>query len=306
MSYDIRPFRTIQDFHQCVALQEETWGHGFSERVAPAILKVAQILGGVSAGAYDDHGALAGFVFGMTGVRDGEVVHWSDMLAVRRGIRDAGLGTLLKAYQRDTLLELGVTKMYWTFDPLQSRNAYLNFSKLGIVVREYARDMYGQTDSPLHRGIGTDRFIALWHMDSQRVARRISGAERGPTAAEAGGGVVALGERAGGGVATGGEADGGPSGGGATSAEAPPAGQAPATSLPEPGEPVLTLDGPDIRVAVPADISEIMAASMDLAVAWREATRAALTHYMNQGYEVREFLRGPRTSHYVLTPGSRP
>jgi len=38
--------------------------------------------------------------------------------------------------------------MHWTFDPLQSRNAYLNFAKLGIIVREYAADMYGETDSP--------------------------------------------------------------------------------------------------------------------------------------------------------------
>jgi len=276
VSYDIRPFRTIREFHDCVALQEETWGHGFSERVAPAILKVAQILGGVSAGAYDSGGSLVGFVFGMTGVRDGEVVHWSDMLAVRRGIRDTGLGTLLKAYQRDTLLGRGITKMFWTFDPLQSRNAYLNFSKLGIVVREYARDMYGQTDSPLHRGIGTDRFVALWLMDSDRVARRVGGRERGPAAEDVEGAPVALREQ-----------DGG-------------------TSMPEPGTPDLDLQGPRVQVAVPSDISEIMATSMDLAVAWREATRSALTHYLARGYEVREFLRGQRTSHYLLIAESRP
>ncbi|HKJ03360.1 MAG TPA: hypothetical protein VJ997_12925 [Longimicrobiales bacterium] len=276
MTQEIRPFRTIQEFHDCVALQEETWGHGFSERVAPAILKVAQILGGVSAGAWDDAGALVGFVFGMTGVRDGEVVHWSDMLAVRRGLRDTGLGARLKAYQRDVLLEQGVTKMFWTFDPLQSRNAYLNFSKLGIVVREYARDMYGQTDSPLHRGIGTDRFIALWLMDSERVARRVRGEERGPTAEAVGDAPRALSE-------------------GATG-----------SSLPEPGDPDLSLDAPAVQVAVPSDVSEVMATSMELAVAWREATRAALTHYLGRGYEVREFLRGPRTSNYLLTPEGRP
>jgi predicted GNAT superfamily acetyltransferase len=276
MNHEIRPFRTIQDFRDCVVLQEETWGHGFSERVAPAILKVAQILGGVSAGAYDDTGSLVGFVFGMTGVRDGEVVHWSDMLAVRRGIRDTGLGTRLKVYQRDVLLERGVTKMFWTFDPLQSRNAYLNFSKLGIVVREYVQDMYGQTDSPLHRGIGTDRLIALWLMDSERVARRVRGDERGPTAERAGAGPAALSELS------------------------------DTSDLVRPGEPDLTLDAPEILVAVPLDISEIMAASMDLAVAWREATRAALTHYLGRGYEVREFLRGQRTSNYLLTRESRP
>jgi chorismate synthase len=269
--YTIRPFRDIDELRACVALQEETWGHGFSERVAPAILKVAQILGGVAAGAYDPQGKLTGFVFGMTGVKDGEVVHWSDMLAVRRGVRDTGLGTRLKAYQRKVLLERGIRKMFWTFDPLQSRNAYLNFAKLGIVVREYARDMYGQTDSPLHHGIGTDRFIALWHLASPRVERRVTGLERGPTAVDV--------------------------------LDAAPA-LAPLETRGEPvrpGRPLLNLDVPRVRVAIPEDISALMAQSMALAVSWREATRTALTHYMDRGFEVQELVRGEGVSEYLLS-----
>jgi len=268
--YDIRPFASVAELHECVALQEETWGHGFSERVAPAILKVAQILGGVAAGAYTGDGALAGFVFGMTGVRDGEVVHWSDMLAVRRGIRDRGLGTTLKAYQRRVMLAQNVQKMFWTFDPLQSRNAYLNFSKLGIVVREYVRDMYGETDSPLHRGIGTDRFIALWLLASERVRERVERNARGPRMADRLSDPQALGE--------------------ADASE----------TLPSPGTPVLELDAPTVRVSVPTEISELMSRSMEHAVAWREATRSAFVHYLDRGYEVRELLRGERTSDYLL------
>lgn len=268
--YTIRPFETIEELRACVRLQEATWGEGFSERVSPAILKVSQILGGVAAGAYDAGGALVGFVFGMTGLRDGEIVHWSDMLAVRAEVRDTGLGTRLKAYQRDAVLGLGVDKMYWTFDPLQSRNAYVNFSKLGIVVREYVEDMYGETDSPLHRGIGTDRFIALWLLTSERVGRRIGGRERGP-------GVEAL-EGAGRGL----EGEGGRG------------------DLPRPGEPRLFLGNDVVSVSIPSDVVRIMDESMDLALEWRRATRAALTHYLGQGYEVRELLRGDPTSDYLL------
>ena len=39
-SHIIRPFETMQEFHSCVELQEQTWGLGFSERVPTAILKV--------------------------------------------------------------------------------------------------------------------------------------------------------------------------------------------------------------------------------------------------------------------------
>jgi predicted GNAT superfamily acetyltransferase len=278
--HTIRPFSGIDELKACVALQEETWGHGFSERVPTAILKVAQILGGVAAGAWNADGGLDGFVFGMTGVRDGEVVHWSDMLAVRRGLRDTGLGTRMKAYQRETLLAQGVRKMYWTFDPLQSRNAHVNFSKLGIVVREYAQDMYGETDSPLHHGIGTDRFIALWLMDSERVVTRMSGAQSG----------------------SGVDADTELSVGVALASTGP----ADDPDPPRPGAPTLGLGADVVRVAIPADVSRLMAGSMELAVSWRETTRRALTHYLDRGYEVREFVRGTRTSDYLLMKRTTP
>ncbi len=276
-SWDIRPFRTIEEFRACERLQEETWGEGFADRVPTATLKVVQIIGGIAAGAYARDGSLVGFVFGMTGVRDGEVVHWSDMLAVKRSLRDSGLGTRLKAYQRQVMMERGVTKMHWTFDPLQSRNAYLNFSKLGIVVREYAEDMYGETDSPLHRGIGTDRFIALWGMDSERVRRRMAGEERGPDVGVLSAYPAALGPA----HHTGGQP-------------------------PEPGRVSLGMEDPVVSVAIPADISAVMAGSMELAVAWRRSTRMALTHYVGRGYEVRELVRGPHTSHYLLFRESHP
>jgi predicted GNAT superfamily acetyltransferase len=49
-----------------------------------------------------------------------------------------------------------------------------------------------------------------------------------------------------------------------------------------------------------------MVESMELAVAWRRSTRMALTHYMDRGYEVRELVRGPLTSHYLLFRESLP
>ncbi|MCG6986678.1 MAG: hypothetical protein LJF06_00610 [Gemmatimonadetes bacterium] len=297
--HTIRPLAGPEELKACVALQEETWGVGFSERVPPALLKVAQMLGGVAAGAWSADGTLDGFVFGMTGVRDGEVVHWSDMLAVRRGIRDQGVGTSLKAYQRQVLLERGVRRMFWTFDPLQARNAHINFTKLGIVVREYVHDMYGETDSPLHRGIGTDRFVALWLMDSERVAARLAGGERGPGRGEVRGVPVALGEAE---VSPAGQEGAGAARSSGARAQGPP----PTRGIPRPGAPVLGLSDARLRVAIPADVSRVMAASMDLAVAWRKATRSVLTHYLERGYEVRELVRGERTSDYLLEERSTP
>lgn len=284
--HTIRPLTGPEELNACVALQEETWGVGFSDRVPPGLLKVTQMLGGVAAGAWNAEGVLDGFVFGITGIRDGELVHWSDILAVRRGIRDGGVGTKLKAYQREVLLERGVRTMLWTFDPLQARNAHINLSKLGVVVREYVLDMYGDTNSPLHRGIGTDRFLALWLMDSERVVARVAGTERSPRAQDVEDVAVALGE----------EEDGGTS-----SSQAQLGAGAPVWEPPRPGVPRLDLDDEAVRVAIPSEISRIMSDCLEVAVAWRDATRSTFVHYLNRGYEATELVRGSRLSHYLLT-----
>jgi predicted GNAT superfamily acetyltransferase len=83
------------------------------------------------------------------------------------------------------LLARQVQTIYWTFDPLDAKNAHINFARLGILAREYRVNMYGgQTDSPLHRGIGTDRLIAVWPIGAARVQERLAG-NRGTTPAAA-------------------------------------------------------------------------------------------------------------------------
>ena len=171
----IRPLANRSEMEQCVELQRTTWGPDFNETVPPAILWVAQETGGVASGAFTPDGRLLGFVFGVSGVRDRRLVHWSDMLAVHPEARGMGLGVALKLHQRELLLERGIEVVHWTFEPLEARNAWLNFRRLGIVVREYMRDVYGDTGSDLHAGIGTDRLLAEWHIGSPRVAARVDG-----------------------------------------------------------------------------------------------------------------------------------
>ncbi len=184
----IRRVETLAEYHECLAIQEETWGSGFRELVPPAILMVAQKLGGVCAGAFAPSGRMLGFVFGMTGIRDGRLAHWSDMLAVRPEARGAHIGERLKYYQRDLVRAVGVETMYWTFDPLVARNAHLNLNRLGARAVEYVVNMYGsETGSPLHGGLATDRIVVAWGLTSasgtSQRARR-SGVLVNPIAAD--------------------------------------------------------------------------------------------------------------------------
>ena len=165
----IRRLASLDEFEEAVTIQDETWGAGFSERVPAAILNVAQKVGGVTAGAFGPDGRLLGFVFGLTGIRDDRLVHWSDMLAVRVEARGRHLGDRLKQFQRDCVRDIGVDTMLWTFDPLVARNAHFNLNRLGARPVEYVPNMYGaNTGSPLHGRMETDRWIAAWRLDGSR------------------------------------------------------------------------------------------------------------------------------------------
>ena len=155
----IRPISTLTEFRACVDLQAEVWGPQYTDSVPASLLQVATYVGGVVLGAFTATDELVGFLFGLTGIDGGEIVHWSHLLGVRDGTRNLGVGRLLKEAQRAELAKRGVKRMSWTFDPLVAKNAYLNLNRLGARVVEYVPNMYGTTTSPLHYGIPTDRLV---------------------------------------------------------------------------------------------------------------------------------------------------
>jgi predicted GNAT superfamily acetyltransferase len=251
----IRPLASIADYDEAVALQDETWGAGFSDRVPAAILRVGQKVGGVSAAAFDADGRMLGFVFGLTGVRDGRLVHWSDMLAVREHARGKHLGERLKIYQRDVLRDIGVQTMFWTFDPLVARNAHFNLNRLGASIADYVPNFYGaNTGSILHGGLPTDRLVAEWELTAHTAA----------PARSANG--------------TGGRYE-----------------DVPRTAIVEGGEPRGIVPLPDtarVYVPIPRDIETVLSSDAGVALSWRLATRDAIMHYLARGYRVTAFHRG--------------
>lgn len=272
--FTLRSLDSAQDFDAAVALQRHVWGDDFTDLVPAALLRVVQHVGGVAAGAFTDTGELAGFVFGVSGIRDGRLSHWSDTLAVREEYRDRGLGEALKRFQRNLLLPLGVERVYWTFDPLESRNAYLNFNRLGATAAEYRRDFYCATGSTLHEHIGTDRLVVQWEIGAPRVAGLLDGTRaREAFTDEMMHGIPLVNETC--------EGDEGP------------------MSM----EPNLTFEVPRVRLAIPADIQQLKARSPQAAREWRRITRLASEEYLARGYSARALVRRGACSEYLLELG---
>ncbi len=202
---EIRACRGFEELEACVQLEIETWGYDPADLVPKKTFLLAQKVGGQVIGAFEqgsgvrDKGSktdeqrteksdqrsvpagaqLVGFAMAIPGVKSTGAgptpyLH-SHMLAVKEGYRNQGIGARLKLEQRLDALSRGIRRMEWTFDPLEIKNAYLNIHRLGAVIREYRPDFYGVSSSRLQGGLPTDRLLAEWELDSDRVQATLDG-----------------------------------------------------------------------------------------------------------------------------------
>jgi predicted GNAT superfamily acetyltransferase len=174
----IRPLVGDADIAACQALQGLTWGTGeHSGLIQHSVLGIMTNVGGLVVGGFVDD-ILKACLISFAGYdKSGSLIHWSSRLAVHPDYRDSGLGHDMKNHQRLACKEMKVKDIYWTYDPLESRNAHFNINKLGAQVEEYKRDAYGLSASPIHQGIGTDRFLVRWSVKTPCKPRTFELAE---------------------------------------------------------------------------------------------------------------------------------
>jgi predicted GNAT superfamily acetyltransferase len=272
----IRDIERISEMRAVERLQKEVWGFDDLEVLPMTLMKASREVGAILVGAFDGD-LLVGFAYGLIGLENGRVMVHSDMLAVREEYRNQNLGFRLKLAQRERALSLGLSNMTWTFDPLQSRNAHLNFARLGVVSDRYEINFYGEEASSfLHSD--TDRLWVHWPLQSERVRQRIEGTAR-PAFAQAEleklRRLVQCGE-----------------------------GSAPQSSRLDEGQ-----ADAQVLIEIPGDIISLEKRSLELGRQWREATRRAFIEALAAGYTVEEFYRlnreGPACGAYLLRPGQR-
>ncbi|KQL43924.1 hypothetical protein AN963_20935 [Brevibacillus choshinensis] len=168
-------YRTMTTALQMVEmedLQRRIWG---PSSISPVPQLMAAIHnGGVVIAAFHDEKPV-GFCYGFAGFKQGKSHLCSHMLGILPEYRDWGIGKQLKLSQRDWAIENGYDKMTWTYDPLESRNAYLNLCKLGGTVSTYLDSYYGDMGDGINKGMPTDRFLLEWELTSERVVHCIEG-----------------------------------------------------------------------------------------------------------------------------------
>ena len=283
----IRDLKSIEDLTHLKAVEKEVWGMGDDDSLPLTLAIALKAAGNIFVGAFDttldttkkNRDKLVGFAFGFLGREHGQTTIHSHMLAVLDAYRHLDLGSRLKQAQRERAMAMGVREMTWTYDPLQSRNAHFNFSKLGVVSETYKTDFYGpETSSMLHRN-GTDRLWVRWMLDSRRVRDRLAGKSLNAR-------VETL---------------------DAMKLLAPllrfdPSGKPARADLAE------SLSRQRVSIEIPGDILQVERTDMGLAREWRDATRWAFREALKAGFFVAEFCRSIRGQQgpgaYLLQRGS--
>jgi predicted GNAT superfamily acetyltransferase len=169
----IRPMKGVDDFQKAEQAQREAWGYNDIDVAPSSIFSVARNFGGQALGALDGE-RMVGFALSFGAVDGGHAHFHSHMVGVVPEYQNRGLGRLIKLAQREDALSRGIDQIVWTFDPLQLRNAYFNFVRLGAKGVRYIPNLYGMTSSPLHGGMPTDRLVIEWNLNSPQVRRALS------------------------------------------------------------------------------------------------------------------------------------
>ena len=262
----IRDLKSIDDLSQLKAVEKEVWGMADDDTLPLTLAIACKAAGNIFVGAFDkdkDKDKLVGFAFGFLGREHGQTTIHSHMLAVLDAYRHLDLGSRLKQAQRERAMAMGVREMTWTYDPLQSRNAHFNISKLGVVSDTYKTDFYGpETSSMLHRN-GTDRLWVRWILNSRRVRDRLAGKNARVETLDAMRLLAPL-------------------------VRFDPSGKPGRANLPE------SLSRQRVSIEIPGDILEVERTDMGLAREWRDATRWAFREALKAGFIVAEFCRSIR------------
>jgi predicted GNAT superfamily acetyltransferase len=165
-SLTIRPLDRPAEMKASVELYREVLELGpTAPAVSPRLLWALRRNGGSVIGAFDDE-RLVGFAYGFVGkdATSGEVYHYSQAAVVHPEWQGRGVGRELKFGQRAYVLDTGITRMRWSYDPVRAGNGHFNLDVLGARARWFVRNLFGIEDMGRDPGHPSDRLIVEWDL----------------------------------------------------------------------------------------------------------------------------------------------
>lgn len=165
---NIRQLTSLSELQLIPDLERKVWN------MAPIPIHqtyTALLNGGIILGAYH-HDQMIGFLYSFPGFDGKQTYLCSHMLGILPEYQVKGLGEKMKRKQAELAKQYGYAFITWTYDPLESKNAYLNIHKLGAVGATYSPDHYGDLQDELNTGLPTDRITIEWYIQQEQSNKR--------------------------------------------------------------------------------------------------------------------------------------
>ncbi len=251
----VRELMDLAELEDVVSLFAAIWGRDANPPMTLELLRAFTKAGNYVGGAFDGD-RLVGACVGFFHAPAEDALH-SHIAGVAPGMTGRNVGFALKLHQRGWALLRGVSEIAWTFDPLVSRNAYFNLTKLSAEPVEYLQNFYGPMLDTINGLDDSDRLLVRWRLRDPAVVAACAGRSKPRAVADelAAGATVALGV----------DSDG----------------------APVPGD----TDGATALVAVPGDIGALRSSDPALAARWRVAVRETLSSLVAGGAWIDRFDR---------------
>lgn len=260
-----------------VELQTIYWGSDMGALVPAHMLLSLAAYGGHVLGAFVD-GQMIGMLLGFLGTdlspeieapAAEHLLMMSKRMVVLPEYRGKKVGEALKLEQRRIALRQGVPLVTWTFDPLLSRNAYLNLHKLAATGQRYVRNYFG--DATRYARLSQDRIVVNWWVRNPVTCARL---DAGETIRLNGDRLQRL------------NAD-------HASGE-----------LMHPPQGMPAWDAQVLCIEIPAEFDQLEQRDYALAARWRDYVRELFTALFEQSYHAIDFVREGARSYYVFAHSS--
>ncbi len=286
MGVIIRTIKDIEGCHHIQIVEKLIWADDDEILIPTHVLITVAKNGGGLLGAYADDGpaesgGMVGFALWWLGAgtphgeQSQRLKVCSHIVGVLPGWQGRRIGLQLKLAQRDAVLAQGLTDwVTWTYDPLYRANGVFNIHRLGATCNTYYRNVYGEMQDILNKGMPSDRCQVDWRLNDPHVPRSLDDRPPPRTWDPAQMHILPVSRRT----------DG----------------------FQAPVETMLPLDGAPLAAPIPDDIAAIRAADSALSLAWRFYLRNVFEEAFAAGYTMGDCasLDG-RGWFYVLTQSQK-
>ncbi len=246
------------DAGEAAQLLQQIWRTPHGAPIAPELFVSLEHTGNYAALARQDGRVVAASAAFRAG--DGSPHLHSHITGVAASHRGRSVGYAMKLHQRAWAVDHGYEVISWTFDPMQSRNAYFNVVKLGARFDRYLPDFYGPMGDAINEGGLSDRGLMKWGLSTPAAAHTSAAPD--------------------------------------TSGPMPVVLPLLAVEDGRAELHVPALDAPLVSITVPTDVGSLRRSDPDLALRWHHGVRDAFLAALGQGYEV--FTFDPHHHAYIL------